>query len=289
MRSEVMLGALLVLGAPAWADESKPEKGEGFAVRFVDDVAYYTGEGADKERHKLDLYLPSGARDYPVLLFIHGGGWRAGSKAPYARHGLTFARKGIGFVAINYRLTPAKWPAHIEDVARAFAWTHKNIGKYGGRADRIFVSGHSAGGHLAALLASDESHLKAHKLGLKDVRGVIPVSGVFTIGGRLGKIFGDEDACKKASPITHVKANLPPMLVLYADAEIGRLGDDAERFVKALKKAKCEATVAKIEDRNHGTIVSNIARADDPATKLIFAFIEKHAGAKAEVKEAKKE
>jgi acetyl esterase/lipase len=146
------------------------------------------------------------------------------------------------------------------------------------------VSGHSAGGHLAALLGTDESHLKAHKLGLKDIKGVIPISGVFTISDRLAKVFGDEDARKKAAPITHVKAGLPPMLVLYADGEARGLGADAERFAKALKEAKSEAKVEKIEDRNHGTIMMNIRKADDPATKLIFAFIQKHGEPKEEAK-----
>jgi acetyl esterase/lipase len=267
----------LLLALPARGDAPKPGS---FEVEVVKDVAYNTDKGASKERHTLDLYLPKGQKDYPVLFFIHGGGWRKGSNKGFARHGTMFARHGIGFVAINYRLT--EHPEHIQDVARAFAWAHANLGKRGAKTDLIFVSGHSAGGHLAALLATDESHLKAHKLGLNNIKGVVPVSGVFFISPRMSKIFGDEKSCKAASPITHVREKLPPMLILYAESEIAGLGKQAESFGEALTKAKCEAKVVKIDKRNHGSIMGNIARPDDPATKLIFEFINKHAGTKIE-------
>jgi acetyl esterase/lipase len=173
-------------------------------------------------------------------------------------------------------------------VARAFAWTHKNIAKYGGNAEQIFVSGHSAGGHLAALLGTDESQLKAVKLGLGDVKGVIPISGAFQVGGgRLAQVFGDEESSKAASPLTHVKEKLPPMLILYASEELGQLGKQADAFGAALAKVKCDAKVVKIDDRNHGSIMMKIAAEDDPATQLIFAFISKHAGLKLTPKGAK--
>ncbi len=270
--SVAVLSTLLALPA-----QGEAPKAGNFEVEVVKDVAYYEGKDANKERHKLDLYLPKGQKNYPVFFFIHGGGWRNGSKNGFARHGQTFARHGIAFVAINYRLT--QHPEHVQDVARAFAWAHANLGKRGANTDLIFVSGHSAGGHLAALLATDESHLKAHKLGLNNIKGVVPISGVFTVGGRLGKIFGDAESCKAASPMTHVKEKLPPMLVLYAESEIAGLGKQAEAFGAALAKAKCEVKVVKIAERNHGSIMSNIARADDPATKLIFEFVAKHAAA----------
>ena len=174
------LSAALVLlpGGPARAEEKKGSAG----VKVVKDVAYYGGKDADAERHKLDLYRPSDRKDFPVFVFIHGGAWRAGDKKGFAKQGHTFARHGIAFVAVNYRLTPkVKHPAHVEDVARAFAWVHKNIARYGGNPDQVFVGGHSAGGHLAALLGSDGHYLKAHKLSLDDIRGVVPISGVFRI------------------------------------------------------------------------------------------------------------
>jgi len=282
MRVSVWLGALLVgvlAQAPAGAAEGEKKPAEGFSMTVVLDVPYVKGEGAH-ERHKLDLYLPQdrSSTPFPVFFFIHGGGWRNGSKDGFFRHGTAFARHGIGLVACNYRLSPAaKHPDHIKDVARAFAWTVHNIAKYGGNPNQIFVSGHSAGGHLAALLASDESYLTAEKLSLANIKGAVPISGVFRIGDRLQGVFGEEETRKQASPLTHVRAKLPPMLILYGDQELRGLGKQAEEFGEALKKAGADATVQMIKDRNHGTVMGFIARPNDPAAKLIFEFLAKHA------------
>jgi acetyl esterase/lipase len=249
-----------------------------YEVEVVKDVAYNSAADADGERHKLDLYLPRGLNDYPVYFFIHGGAWRSGNKNLYAPIGKTFAAQGIAFVATNYRLSPkVKHPAHIEDVALAFAWVVGNLGKRGANLKQVYVSGHSAGGHLAALLATDESYLKAHKRSLADIKAVLPISGVFMVAGeRLARVFGDEG--KKASPMTHIKAKLPPFLVLYADKEIAGLGKQAEAFGEAMKKAKCDIEVKMIKDRNHISIIRNAARADDEMTTAIVAFIRKHNG-----------
>jgi acetyl esterase/lipase len=293
MRACVCVPVLLLalVGGTVRGDKPTVKTGGNYEVTVIKDVAYYDGKDASPERHKLDLSLPKGIKDFPVLFYIHGGGWRNGSKNSFGRHGQTFARNGIGCVAINYRLSPAvTHPAHIEDVARAFAWTVSHIGKHGGNAAQLFVGGHSAGGHLAALLASDESHLKKHKLTSANIKGVIPISGVFRVGGRrMSRIFGDEESSKQASPLTHVRAKLPPMLILYADKELGGLGKQAEAFAAALKKVKCPARVLMIADRSHGSIMGNIAREDDPATQAIFAFIAEHSSLKLAPKETKKE
>jgi acetyl esterase/lipase len=280
----LLLGAALLIQAPVLAEEPKavePKDG-AYEVQVVKDVGYYTGKDADKVRHSMSLYLPKGAKGYPVFLFIHGGGWTKGSNAGFAKHGDLFARSGVGFVAMNYRLT--KHPEHIEDVARAFAWVHQNIAKHGGDPTLIFVGGHSAGGHLAALLATDEKYLKEHKLGLSNIKGVIPISGVFRVGGGKGgkggmnKIFGDAESSKAASPITHVSTRTPPMLILYASKEIAGLGKQAEAFAEVMRKEKGTVRVMMIEDRDHGTIMRNIANAKDPATVAIFNFLSMQSG-----------
>ena len=89
----------------------------------------------------------------------------------------------------------------------AVAWVHKNIARYGGRPDQLFLSGHSAGGHLVALLGTDPTYLEAAGVPLKDIKGVIPISGVYTFRpGSMPKVFGeDREAYRKAAPLTHVK------------------------------------------------------------------------------------
>jgi acetyl esterase/lipase len=271
MKRAVVGMLLAALWAPAaGADETKQTK---YDVLVSRDVRYNDAKDAD-ERHTLDLYLPHGAKNYPVLVFIHGGGWRAGSKNMAVAHGLTFASHGIGFVSVGYRLSPkVSHPEHIKDVAQAFAWVVHHLGKRGADVKRVFVSGHSAGGHLCALLATEPSYLAAYKLSPADIRGVIPISGVFDVNSeRMQKLFGDEESRKKASPLTGVRKDLPPFLLLYAEKE--PLGKQAEQFAKALREAGARAEVKSIPDRNHGTVMMRAASADDPATKAIFAFVQ---------------
>ena len=245
------------------------------------DLAYNPAKDADPVKHKLDLYVPKGAKDYPVMVFVHGGAWKSGNKDLYAPLGENFASQGIGTAIINYRLSggnrTTKHPDHIQDVAKAFAWVKENCGKYGGNKDKLFVSGHSAGGHLVALLAMDESYLKAEKCSASDIRGVVAVSGVYTISPVvLSGIFGkDEEVCKSASPVTYVKGKHPPFLIAYGDKDFPFLDAMAEDFGKKLKDAKSDATVIKLE-RTHYTIIRQMAsKTDDELTKAMMEFLTK--------------
>jgi acetyl esterase/lipase len=274
-------------------------------VQIVRDLAYrdlYPGEDAKRGKNKLDLYLPAGLDKFPVIVFIHGGAWIHGNKnqlSAYRSLGIFWARQGIGMVAINYRLSPgAKHPEHIKDVARAFAWTYRNINNYGGRPDRIFVCGHSAGGHLAALLASDETYLHAEGLSEKAIRGVIAVSGVYRVhdldryaganngdaspaagaiqvsSTALSTIFGkDQELRKKASPVTHVRAGLPPFLILYAERDLPMLSEMAREFGSGLQEHGSPVETVEIKDRNHMSILRNICTEGDPACSAIEKFL----------------
>jgi acetyl esterase/lipase len=254
-----------------------------YEVETVRDIAYYSGPDADKVKHKLDLYLPKGKKDFPVLLFVHGGAWRHGDKnylGIYSSFGTLFARHGIGTVVTNYRLSPGvQHPEHEKDVARAFAWTYRNIAPYGGRPDEIFVSGHSAGGHLVALLATDPTYLKAEGLTLKAIRGAIPMSGVYTIAdGFLPSVFGKDSAVRKdAGPINHCAPGDPPFLILYAEHDLPTLGQMARDFARALEEQKCEVAIQEIKKRNHISLILDASVEGDPASTAILNFIAAHA------------
>lgn len=286
----VLLLTVVLLAWPAAAvEETKaPKSGGSFEVEVHKDIPYIEGKEVD-DRQKLDLYLPKGAKDYPTLFFIHGGGWTKGSRSGFDRIGRTFAKNGVAFVSVGYRLSPqVKHPAHIQDVARGFAWTAANIGKYGGNPGVLFVSGHSAGGHLAALLATDDDYLRAEKLSLSNIKGAIPVSGVFVVSPRMKNIFGeDAEVCKKASPQTHARQGLPPFLIIYGDSEIAGLGKQAEAFAPALKEKKVETSILMGKDRNHGTIMMSMAGEEDPATQAVLEFIAKHSNLKLTPKDSK--
>jgi acetyl esterase/lipase len=274
--SVLLVSLFLVCPARAGTPERKPAE-----VEVIRNIAYYEGLGADPVRHRLDIYLPKGKKGFPVLFFIHGGAWMHGNKnhfGIYAALGRCLARHGIALVSPNYRLSPGvKHPEHIKDVARAFAWTHKNIAKYGGRPDEVFVGGHSAGGHLAALLGTDERYLKAHGLTLAAIRGVIPISGVYTVPDTpiLRPVFGKDRAVfRDASPINHCSAASPPFLILYSDHELpGCEGKQAEAFAKALRAQSCQAEGVLVARRNHVTILIDALHDSDPAMRHLLSFI----------------
>ncbi len=199
-----------------------------YVVKEVRDIVYRPlaeGEDAAKNKNKLDLYLPEGVHDFPVMLFIHGGAWVFGDKEQFGLyHNLAtyWARRGVGVVVANYRLSPGvKHPAHVQDVAKAFAWTKANIAKYGGDVHQLFVSGQSAGGHLVSLLATDESYLKAENAKISDIKGVLTLSGVYGLpasfarGGMAaatGVPAGHDGGQAKRTPFSSVFGSDPKVL-----------------------------------------------------------------------------
>jgi acetyl esterase/lipase len=191
IRFRILAAALILLALSAcrvtdlvlWKP-LEPSAG-AYEVERIRDVPYYDGPQADLVRHRLDLFLPKGKTDYPVVVLVHGGAWMLGDNrccGLYSTVGEYLASRGIGAVLPNYRLSPfVKHPEHIKDLARAFAWTKSHIAEHGGRADQLFLVGHSAGGHLVALLATDEKYLKAEGCRDTDIQGVIGISGVYRI------------------------------------------------------------------------------------------------------------
>jgi acetyl esterase/lipase len=274
------LGLALLLASVGFAparDDKPATKPAPFEVERHKDIAYRTGKDADKVRHKLDVYVPKGRKDFPVVLFVHGGSWKSGNKNLYAGVGDSFARNGIGMVICNYRLSPeVQHPAHVEDVARAFAWTHENVAKYGGKVENLFLCGHSAGGHLVSLLATDPTYLKAEKRSVEDIRGVAPISGVYRITpiAVFKTAFGtDAEVCKKASPASHVTGKLPPFLIAYADSDLPSLGDMAKEMHAALKKADNVCELLECTKRNHITVITSFVDDEDVLNKAVREFV----------------
>ncbi len=159
------LCGFLTLSAPVWAQEAK----------ILKDIPYI--EGSTNPKQMLDLYLPPvGGRNLPVLVFVHGGGWGLGDKKMARKMGEFYTGKGVIVVSVNYRLAPKnKYPDFAEDLAASIRWIVDNIGKYGGNAGNMVLSGHSAGAHLVALLGTHPGFLHDEGLSLKIFRAVIPV------------------------------------------------------------------------------------------------------------------
>lgn len=192
------------------------------------DIHYYSqsAQEADayiQERCKLDVYHPS-ATGFPTVVWFHGGGLKQGNK--HIPAGLK--AQGIAVVTVNYRFYPkAKAPAYIEDAAAAVAWTFKNIAAYGGDPDKIFISGHSAGGYLANMVGLDKRWLAKHDINADQIAGLLPLSGHtithFTVREEMG-IDGKQPIIDELAPLYHVRADAPPLLLITGDRELELLG-----------------------------------------------------------------
>lgn len=231
------------------------------------------------ERQRLDLYRSAAAKDAPVMVYIHGGGWRRGDKRGVGEKVGFFAGRGWVLVSVNYRLLPeGRHPANVNDVALALAWVHDHAREYGGDPEKMFVMGHSAGAHLAALVATSKSPLQETGKGRIILKGVISLdTNTYDIPklmesgrGFYGEVFGDDpDLWKDASPITHVgrDVGIPPFLICYSRGMRERMNPQrpaqANAFAKALREAGIEAKVVDASDRNHGEINQWFGRADD--------------------------
>ncbi len=251
------------------------------AVREERNIAYFTGADADPVRHRLDLYLPPAAeKKPPLLLFVHGGAWTSGSKDLYAALGRAYAGRGIAVAAANYRLSPAvKHPEHARDVARAIGWLARNADARGFDATRLFASGHSAGGHLVALIALDPTYLKAEGLTPSRLKGVIGISGPYILAGRsFEQVFGDDAAARRgAFPLNHLDdlpaKEMPRFLILVGDRDLPGLQPSARLLAKGLKDRGADVREETLADRDHISIITRIAAEGDPGGSAVEKFV----------------
>ena len=257
-------------------------------VTIVRDIAYRTD--IVDERHVLDVYAPPASDRLPVVVFFYGGGWRSGDKRLFEHLGRSFALRGIVAVVVNYRLTPqVKSPSHIDDCAAACAWTQRNIQKHGGDPGRIALMGHSAGAHLATLLAVDDTHLRRHGFEAQPI-AVVSVSGVydlsshvdstvFTSAEHVREAFGQSDEeLAASSPLRFVRSELPPFLVIVAEDDPEGLREQAREFVDALREAGNAPMFLSVKGRDHFSIVRRFGPSSDTTATAIAEFIHHVAG-----------
>ena len=246
------------------------------------DIDYLGGLDYPHDKDKLDVLMPVGATNAPVIVFFHGGALQSGNKRTGALLASTLVAQGIGVVTANYRLSPGVMhPAHMEDATAAFVWTKRHISEYGGDPERVFVGGHSAGAYLAALMSLDPSYLKAQGMALSAIRGAVPVSPFLyveeTARDRPKTVWGtDETAWLKASVTPYIGAGKPPMRLIYADGDEDWRRAQNERLKTELSNAGSQVDTVEIADRTHGSIMSKMGDKGDAAMKQIAAFIEAH-------------
>lgn len=231
-------------------------------LKVLKDIQYYKGPGADPKLNALDLHLPENQENFPLVFFVHGGGWRAGAKEIPDGFIKSFARLGIGVASVNYRLSPAvQHPVHIQDVARAFAWTYQNAAQYKIDRNRIVIAGTSAGGHLVSLLALNKELLAAEGVPADAIKGVASMSGVYDMAGfsepglvptRKEQGFGTDAALlKQASPLTYVRGDAPPFLLTFTGWELFMIPQEALQMYHAMLQKGARVEMVKVPGRTH--------------------------------------
>ncbi len=252
-------------------------------VRIIENIEYATGPDYGDDRGKLDLYLPKDRKDFPVILFFHGGALANGDKSSLAKMSPRFVNQGYAVAAANYRLSPLyPFPAYMEDAAVAFKWVCDHIGDYDGDREQIIVSGGSAGGHIAALLSLDDRYLARHDLSTNNIRVSIPITGLMdvqTVGDpRISVTWsGDPTKVKLGSPITHVRKDAPPMLLMVADGDTDVRREQNKRMFDAMRSiGNTEIEFEVLHDRLHSTILPNMAKDGDPTVARMLDFLRTH-------------
>jgi len=263
------------------------------AQTMKSDLAYVPNGHA---RHVLDVYAPEGAKDLPVVFWIHGGGWQSGDKTSVKTKPAWFNGKGFIFVSINHRLLPeVSMEALTGDVAKAFGWVRKHITEYGGNPDRILVGGHSSGAQLASLICTDDRYLKAEGASFDCLIGCLPVDGdtydipaIIEVAETRRRVhhqpratfghrekFGNDPAKHlDFSAVTHVAKDkeIPPFLILFNAAHPDNSAQ-AVRFGAVLKEAGIPVTLYAGKDTDHSKINNDLGLPEDPATVELEKFV----------------
>jgi acetyl esterase/lipase len=199
-----------------------------------------------------------------------------------------FTRDGFVYITINYRLVPSvQFPENIRDVAAAIAWVYRNVAQYGGDPNCLFVMGHSAGAHLAALVSVDEKYLKAEGLDLSVIKGAVALDNAgydiarnIEEGSRQAReiytnaFTNDPKVWREASPLTHVKAgiNIPPFFIIHVGAR-ETTKDQSYLFAQSLQAVQVSADVYHAPEKNHMTLNRDMGKPFDAPYKAVLVFL----------------
>jgi len=287
---------LVILFLPFTPALAQPQTTASTPARLIvkRDIPY--AEPADPLQ-KVDIYAPEGARNLPVVFWIHGGGWQTGDRTNVQVKPQAFVDKGFVFVSTGYRLlTNVDMVTIFRDIARSVRWVHDHVAEHGGDPKRILVMGHSAGAQLAALICIDDRYLKAEGLSLAIIKGCVPVDGdtydvpamIETAETRLRvhgmpmprfghrvKFGNDPAKHRDYSAVTHIAKGkgIPPFLILHV-ADHPDVSAQAQRLEAVLKDAGISVKRFPARETNHSKLNENLGLPDDPPTNALFEFVD---------------
>lgn len=224
----------------------------------------------------LDIYLPDRPGSaMPVQIFFHGGYWRAFQSADFAFVANPVVAAGGLSVVVNYALMPGVTMGELlRQCAASLDWVGENIAAHGGDPNRIYISGHSAGGHIVAMMLSRQPAFGT------PVAGAVSVSGLYDLepirlcflNEELG--LAPEDV-RPNSPIHHIPPRVDgPVVITYGAEESEEYARHATEYHTALTAAGVDASLSPIAGRNHMTIVQDMGRADSEITAMLLGQME---------------
>lgn len=268
-------------------------------AKIIEEENLTYGKGGDRDL-KLDLARPEGDGPFPTLVFIHGGGWRGGSRAGYRAEIVEAAKRGYVAVTVSYRLTEpddqgtAKhpFPAQVHDVKCAVRWLRANAAKYHVDPDRIGATGGSAGGHLSLMLGLSDATAKlegsgGHAEQSSRVQAVVNYFGPTDMSALYGTSGGARpivasflggtpeelrDRYLAASPTTHVSKDDPPVLSLHGADDRLVPPDQARALDKKMREAGAPHTLTILDGQGHGFG----GQASAKARTALYEFFDKH-------------
>ena len=254
-----------------------PVMGAALPHQTEENIPYRDPSQADAntvERCALDIHYPQGGKNLPVIVWFHGGGLTEGKRFIPEE----LKNEGLIIVAPGYRLSPGvKSPAYVEDAAAAVAWVYKNILRYGGNPAKIFLSGASAGGYLASMVALDKKYLQAHGLDANRLMGLVPITGQMVTHFTIRKERGGSNlqpVIDEMAPLYHIRKDAPPMLVITGDRELelwGRYEENAY-FVRMMKVVgHTDIQLLELQGHDHGETTP-------PANRLLVRHVKQRTG-----------
>lgn len=265
-----MLLAICTLGISAQS-ASKNE------ATIVNNIQYKSNKDAYvNERCKLDIYYDKKQKDCPVVVWFHGGGLTSGSKQLPSQ----LMNQGYTIVGVNYRLLPTVTIDQcLDDCAAALAWVFKNIDKYNGSNKKIFVSGHSAGGYITAMLGLDKEWLNRYGVDANDIAGLIPFSGQMISHFAYRKMNGIDNlqpTIDKYAPLNHVRKDAAHLVLITGDRNIelfGRYEENAYMWRMMNLIGRPDTQLYELGGYGHGAMAQ-------PAFHILIQTIHKMLGEK---------
>jgi acetyl esterase/lipase len=280
---------VLLFGLPVLLGDG--QAGGTAAQQVHRDLAYAEPRN---ERQMLDVYAPAGAKNRPIVFWIHGGGWQKGDKRDMHAKPQAFTDKGFVFATTNYRFIPNVTMQQIAaDVAKSIRWVYDHAAEYGGDPQTIVVMGWSAGAQLAALICTDDRYLKAERLALTNIKGCVPLDAdtfypalqIDTVEARPGarrpssyRTKFPEGSDRELASVLYVAKDkgIPPFLILHiAGRPESGTAIQAQVLANALQVAGVPVQVVPAEGKTHNTLDSDLGVPGEAPTKAVFDFLDR--------------